>query len=62
MSKKRTTTLVISDKSKVWTFFEKHGEPSLRTINALIEGERSGTSNKKVKDIISSAKKKLKNG
>lgn len=30
-------------------------------ILALIEGERSGTSKKKIKDIMAAAKKKLKN-
>jgi len=48
--------------AEVKAFFDKYGSPSSSIVDALIEGERSGTSKKKVKDIVADAKKKLKNG
>lgn len=48
--------------TEVKAFFDKYGEPSLSTVDALIEGEGSGRSKKKIKDIVAAAKKKLKNG
>ncbi len=43
-------------------FFDKYGKPSSNIADALIEGERSRRSKKKIKDIVATAKKKLKNG
>lgn len=46
--------------AEVEAFFDKYGKPSISVSDALIEGERSGTSKKKIKDIMAAAKKKLK--
>ena len=48
--------------AEVKAFFDTYGKPSPSTVHVLIEGERSGTSKKKLKDIIATAKNKLKNG
>lgn len=48
--------------TEVKAFFDKYGKPSPKIVDALIEGERRGISKKNVKDIIASAKEKLKNG
>lgn len=41
-------------------FADKQSKSSPSIVDALIEGERRGKSNKKIKDIMAVAKKKLK--